>query len=62
MVAWQAMQFALLVSSVTFSRMVSVGSNWSSSNAIACGGGLRMPPSTLRVRKTPRWIGEVLSG
>ena len=52
------MQAGLEVSSVTFSRMVKEGSNLSSMNAIAMGGGLSMRPRILRVTKTPRWIGE----
>ena len=60
MVAWQPMQLALEVSSVTFSRMVSEGSKCSSLNSTACGGGLSIRPMTLRVRKTPRWMGEVV--
>jgi len=58
MVTWQDWQAGLAVSSVTFSRMVKDGSNLSSMNAIAMGGGLSMRPRMLRVTKTPRWIGE----
>ena len=52
------MQAPLRVSSVIFSRMVSVGLKWLSSNTTAFFGGLSDMPTMLRVRKTPRCTGE----
>ena len=51
---WQCMQASLLVSSVIFSRMVSLGLKCASSNTTAFCGGLSDMPTMLRVRKTPR--------
>ena len=59
MTAWQPWQFSARVSFSTFCRMVMSGVNSSSLNATATGGERSERPTMLRVRKTPRWMGEV---
>ena len=58
-IAWQVWHAAGFVCIATRWRVVIPAWRSAGSGATASGGGRSVLPSTLRARKTPRWIGEL---